>query len=153
MFNAVSLQAGQNFFSLPTVIGNMKKLGEHLQAGTIKRCALNAHLSKLADPKAPDWSATKAAVRDCKLLCTWYTLCSAEITDMLLSANTLLNDSDDASEEPYRSMEKYRLQLVAYGMSLKVNLTSLETHIAGMEVMIYNDGMKTFYFRLHSTLI
>ena len=72
---------------------------------------------------------------------------------MLQLANTLLNDSDDASEEPYRSMEKYRLQLVAYGMSLKVNLTSLETHIAGMEVMIYNDGMKTFYFRLHSTLI
>ncbi len=130
MFNAVSLQAGQNFFSLPTVIGDMKQLCERLQAGHIDRCALNAHLSKLADPKAPDWSATKSKLRDCTVLKTCYELCSAEITDTLRSADTLKNDSNPAS------MEKYRLHLVAYGMSLKVNMISLETHIAGLEVMM-----------------
>ncbi len=130
MFNAVSLQAGQNFFSLPTVIRDMKQLCGRLRAGYIARCALSAHLSKLADPKAPDWSATKSKHRDCTVLRTWYELCSAEITDYLRLADTLKNDSNPAI------MEKYRLQLVAYGMSLKVNMISLETHIAGLEVMI-----------------
>ncbi len=101
-----------------------------MQLGYIERCSLNAHVSKLGEPKAPDWSATKAALRDCTILYTWYGLVSAEITDTLALANKLKNEPHGAS------MEKYRLHLIAYGMSLTVNMTSLETHIAGIEVMM-----------------
>jgi hypothetical protein len=110
---------------------NMKRLCARLQSGQISRCSVNAHLSKLGEPKAPDWSATKAAARDCNVLYTWYTLVSAEITDTLELASKLKNEP-----HPSASMEQYRLDLVAYEMSIKVNMISLKTHIDGLEVMM-----------------
>jgi hypothetical protein len=110
---------------------NMKRLCARLQSGQISRCSVNAHLSKLGEPKAPDWSATKAAARDCNVLYTWYTLCSAEIIDTLELASKLKNEP-----HPSASMEQYRLDLVAYEMSIKVNMISLKTHIDGLEVMM-----------------